>query len=88
MVIAYIIRQGVNNLTRRYRMKKKYEFRPSGWQLEADSIKTENVQYWRNGIMITGRMLKAEAQNLVKAGHAFVMCEQAIGCMEEGISLA
>ena len=68
---------------------KKYQFKPSGSALDPKGIETETVQYWRNGIMMTGMMRKETAIDLVNKGAAFVMCDQAIGAMDEnGYSLA
>ena len=49
-----------------------------------DRIKTETVQYWRNGIMVTAQMTKATAKELVKNGEAFVISSQAIGAIIDG----
>jgi uncharacterized metal-binding protein len=57
---------------------------PKEWQKNPEAIKTDKVQYWRNGIMLTAQMTKQTAQELVKNGSAFVICEQAIGALDNG----
>lgn len=72
------------------RNNKKREFRPYGWQLDPTSLctKSNEVQYWRNGCMVTGQMPKSKAQELVVSGAAFVISEQAVGAMVDGVSVA
>lgn len=57
---------------------------PKEWQKDPSNIKTENVQYWQNGIMVTARMSRKEAQELVSDGYAFVITDQAIGALKNG----
>lgn len=54
---------------------------PQDWQMDVRNILTERVQYWRNGVMVSGEMSKGEAQRLVATGAAFVISEQAIGAL-------
>lgn len=67
--------------------KQSKQYRPSGWQLDPEQIKTETVQYWVGLTMMTAFMKKAEAQELVKNGYAFVCTEQAISKMVDGIAI-
>ena len=60
----------------------KRQFTPADWQRNPDSIDTDKVQFWREGIMITAMMSKTTAQELVKDGKAFVMTGQAIGALK------
>ena len=53
-------------------------------QNNPDSIKTERVQYWRNGVMLTAQMSKSTARELVENGEAFVISSQAVGAMIDG----
>jgi len=46
-------------------------------------LKTERVQYWRNGIMLTAQMPLEEARRLVAKGEAYVITDQAIGDIRE-----
>lgn len=62
--------------------KKTERGTPQDWQKLPQNILTERVQYWRNGVMITGEMTKGEAQRLVATGAAFVMSEQAVGALD------
>lgn len=64
----------------------KREYRPSGRQLDPERIKTETVQYWANGIMMSAQMTNAQARELVSTGWAFVITDQAIGRMVNGVS--
>ena len=64
---------------------KKY--RPSGWKLDPAEIKTNYVQLWHNGNIVT-RLKKIDAQNLVIEHRAFVINDQAIGSMVDGISIS
>lgn len=66
----------------------KREYRPYGWQLDANSIETNRVQLWSNGMMMTCRLTKKDAQEMVNKRQAFVICDQAIGSMINGISRA
>lgn len=71
------------------RTKKSREYRPSGWQLDPNSITTESdtVQYWVGLTMVTAMMKKEEARELVRSGHAFVCTGQAISKMVDGIAI-
>ncbi len=53
------------------------------WQRDATQIKTAHVQYWVNGLM-AGALDKAEAQQMVTSGEAYVITDQAIGQMRNG----
>ena len=66
-------------------MRKQY--RPSGWQLDAANLHTQNVQVWRNGLM-AGVISKQQAVEMIAEGNAFVICEQAVGIMIDGVSVA
>ena len=46
-------------------------------------LKTERVQYWRNGIMVTAQMPLETARRLVAKGEAYVITDQAIGDIGE-----
>lgn len=63
-------------------MKIKRSRKPVDWQKDPNNIYSDRVQFWRNGVMITV-MDKAQAASLVTSGNAFVMCEQAIGALDE-----
>ena len=56
-------------------MKRKLDMNP-------DHIRTETVQLWKNGVMITAQLSKEEAKEMVKSGKAFVITGQAIGLLE------
>lgn len=63
-------------------MKAKQNQKPADWQLDSTNIKTNKVQYWRNGVM--AQILdKDRAIALVNQKKAFVMCDQAIGALNE-----
>jgi len=66
--------------------KTRAEYRPTDWQMNPDCVTNSRVQYWRNGIMAAGRLTQAEARKLVADKMAFVISEQAIGCLIDGIS--
>ena len=70
-------------------MKAKaiYQYQPNKWQRNPYEVQTETVQYWANGVMIT-LLSKAEARQRVEDGEAFVITDQAIGQMVNGISFA
>ncbi len=55
---------------------KKYI--PKDWQMNPDNIDVEQVQYWRNGVMLTGQMTSETAKQLVREKKAFVCTGQAI----------
>lgn len=65
--------------------KRTREYRPSGWQLDPIMIRTQRVQYWANGLY-AGSMTQEKARQLVADGHAFVICDQAVGAMVDGVS--
>lgn len=50
---------------------------------DANRIKTDRVQFWRNGIMVTAMMTRERACELVRDGLAYVISSQAIGAIEE-----
>lgn len=56
-----------------------YRFVPKDWQRNPDKIKTNRVQFWSNGIMLTAQLTNAEAKEMVRTGKAYVITEQAIG---------
>lgn len=58
--------------------------KPFNWQTEPHRVLTERVQYWKNGIMITAQCSNEKARELVAAGQAFVICDQAIGALVDG----
>lgn len=65
-------------------MKRKQSNRkPAQHQLDPQRIDTQNVQFWRNGIMITAQLSNQEARNLVANGSAFVITGQAIGALDD-----
>ena len=51
------------------------------WQNDPKQIKTNWVQYWKNGIMLTAQLSKENAQELVRTGEAFVISSQAVGAI-------
>lgn len=55
---------------------------PQDWQMDVRNILTERVQFWRNGVMMTGEMSKGEAQRLVASRAAFIISEQAVGALD------
>jgi len=54
-------------------------------QLNPENIHTDsvNVQYWRNGVMITAMMSIENARESIKAIRAFVITSQAVGSIDE-----
>ena len=54
------------------------------WQFEAESIDTDKVQWWRNGVMLTAQLAKADACEMVERGTAYVISGQAIGVIYNG----
>jgi len=74
-----------NNI-KEQKMKKRYEYKPSGSQLNPETLNTETVQFWTNGIMLTADIKLRHAKEMVKAGSAFVITSQAIGSMKNGIA--
>lgn len=57
---------------------------PQTWQKNPEMIQTSKVQYWQNGIMMTAKMSKTEAQEMVRDGFAFVISNHAIGALKNG----
>jgi len=53
------------------------------WQKDSSQIKTEMVQYWIKGAMITAQMPNKRAKELVESGSAFVISGQAISAIIE-----
>ena len=68
-------------------MKTKYQYQPTGWQLDPHQIETDKVQFWSNGIMLT-LITNADAKERVKNKEAFVISGTAIGLMKDGYSKA
>jgi hypothetical protein len=64
---------------------QRKEYRPSGWQLDPESITTERVQYWSNGVM-SWFVTREQARRMVTNGNAFVVSDQAIGAMIDGVA--
>jgi len=50
---------------------------PSAWQKDPNNLKTNKVQFWKNGIML-GLLSLSEAKRLVREGKAFISTSQAI----------
>ena len=69
-------------------MKNSKEYRPTASQMNPDRITTDTVQLWQNGIMVTAMIKNEEAKEMIKNRQAFVITEQAIGSMSNGISVA
>ena len=65
-------------------MTRKTTHTLQDWQLDPNRITSETVQYWRNGVMLTAQMRRAEARERVRTGLAFVMTSQAIGALVNG----
>ena len=65
---------------------KSKRFVPASWQKDPNRIKTDTVQFWKNGTMLTAQMPNADAKRMVKTGKAFVISSQAIGVEESQIS--
>ena len=57
--------------------------KPTEWQRDAQNIKTEKVQFWRKGVMITAQMTRGRAQKMVEVGLAYVISAQAVGDLDE-----
>jgi len=68
--------------------KKDNRYQPTGWQLDPQSVKTNRVQLWRHGNMMTAQLKLIEARTLIENGSAFVISDQAIGSMSNGFSEA
>ena len=75
------------NKIKNERMKKKYEYKPTGSQLNPDSLDSKLTEYqlWHNGIMLT-LIPRLEAIGKIRNGSAFVITGQAIGSMKDGIA--
>ena len=52
-------------------------FTPTASQMNPETITTNMVQLWRNGVMITILSLK-DARALVASGRCYCICSQAI----------
>ena len=57
--------------------------KPTKWQQDSSNIKTEKVQFWQKGVMITAQMTRGRAQKMVEVGLAYVISAQAIGDLDE-----
>ena len=57
---------------------------PQAWQVDPSNVKTNKVQFWSNGTMVTAEMNQVNARQAVSEGRAFVMTEQAVGAMVNG----
>ena len=55
-------------------MKRKLDMNP-------EHIKTEEVQLWKDSIMVTAQLSKEKAKEMVREGKAFVISSQAIGLL-------
>ena len=58
-------------------------YRPAEWQKNPQNVKASHVQFWRNGIMLTAQMNTQDARDMVSNSRAFVICDQAIGALDE-----
>lgn len=65
-------------------MNAKKSLKPQAWQLNPENVKTETVQYWRNGIMLTAQMSRMGAREMIRQKTAFVISDQAIGALING----
>jgi hypothetical protein len=65
---------------------RMYDYQPSGKQLDAEQVTSRRVQLWRNGVMITAMLTLTEARQMVTERTAFVISDQAIGTMIDGIN--
>jgi hypothetical protein len=65
---------------------RMYDYQPSGKQLDAGEVTSRRVQLWRNGVMITAMLTLAEARQMVTERTAFVISDQAIGAMIDGVN--
>ena len=57
--------------------------KPTKWQQDSSNIKTEKVQFWQKGVMITAQMTRGQAQKMVEVGLAYVISAQAIGDLDD-----
>lgn len=55
------------------------------WWRDPENVKTEMVQFWRMGVMVTAMMSLEKAREAVRNGNAFVISNQAIGHMVNGV---
>lgn len=53
------------------------------WQLNPNSVNSQNIQLWSPDIMLTAKLRKEEAQQMVRDGRCFVITSQAIGFKEK-----
>ena len=56
--------------------------KPTEWQQNAENVKSEKVQFWQNGVMITAQMTRGRSRKMVEVGIAYVISEQAIGDLD------
>jgi hypothetical protein len=76
----------MNKITNKTNTEDKMKTRintPMDWQKVAENVTTRTVQFWRNGTMVTAQMKNERARELVKDKMAFVICEQAIGALDQ-----
>ncbi len=71
-------------MQRKHKAAKPY--RPTGWQLDPSRLTTSTVQYWSNGVMLTAQLSLEDARRLVRGGMAFVICNQAVGALIDGVA--
>ncbi len=55
---------------------------PQTWQMNPDKLDADEVQFWANGVMVSGMMPKTRAAEMIRAGRAFVMTGQAVGALD------
>jgi len=60
------------------------DWEPSAWQKDPNNLKSDKVQFWKNGIMLKLLDLQ-EARRLVAEGKAFISTSQAIVYREEEV---
>lgn len=68
-------------------MRKSRDYYPRISQRNPNALTTKRVQIWHHGIMMGVRPLE-EAKQWIRDGQAFVITDQAIGTMKDGISTA
>lgn len=61
---------------------KEEAMKPTEWQRDPKNVKTEKVQFWQNGVMITAQMTCGQARKMVEVGIAYVISAQAIGDLD------
>ena len=66
-------------------MRKSKKYYPRTDQKNPDDLKTSEVQIWHHGIMM-GVCPLEEAKQWIREKRAFVITDQAIGTMKDGIS--